>query len=148
VKVIFLDVDGVLNYSECWSRPESKGKGTLIWDKDCIAQLNRIVKETGAKIVLSSTWRLYQDHYNAVLYQMNIEGEIIDKTTDLRNFDNAQRGDEIDAWLSHHPEVEKFVILDDDADMKHLLPFLIQSNFNKKGLTKKLADKAIEMLCS
>lgn len=147
MKIIFLDVDGVLNYSKCWTRKENQGKGTLIWDKDCISQLNRIVKETGAKIVVTSTWRLYKDHYDAVLNQMNIEGEIIDKTVDLRNFDNAERGDEIEAWLSKHPEVEKFVILDDESDMKHLLPFLIQSDFNKKGLTKELADRAIKMLC-
>lgn len=147
MKIIFLDIDGVLNYSKCWKREENKEKGTLIWDKDCISQLNRIVKETGAKIVISSTWRLYKDHYDAILNQMNIEGEIIDKTIALRNID-SERGDEIEDWLSKHPEVKKFVILDDDDDMKHLFPFLIQSDFMGKGLTKELADKAIEMLCS
>lgn len=152
MKVIFLDVDGVLNYSACWSRKENKGKGTLIWDDECIAQLNRIIKETGAKIVVSSTWRSSPDHYDAVLNKMNIKGEFIGKTPRsvvVSHWDGSQRGDEIQAWMDSQEiePIEKFVILDDDDDMRHLVDRLVQTSFDKKGLTKELADKAIEMLC-
>jgi len=153
MKVIFLDVDGVLNYSKCWERPEHKNNGTFVWDKDCISQLNRIIKETGAKIVVSSTWRNSKEHYNAVLNEMNIEGEFIGKTpkyVPVDHPDGSQRGDEIQAWMDSQEiePIEKFVILDDDADMRHLIDHLIQSDFMKEGLTKELADEAIQMLNS
>jgi len=80
---------------------------------------------------------------------MNIKGEFIGITKDFRTmFDNSQRGDEIEAWLNEHPEVKKFVILDDDNDMRNLMDHLIQTDFYKKGLTSELADKAIEILNS
>ncbi len=143
MKVIFLDVDGVLNYADCWFRPENKNKGKFIWDDDCIKRVNRIVKETGAKIVLSSDWRLYDEYYDAVLNKMNIEGEIIDVTPSLMNL---ARGIEIQAWLDEHPEVTNFVILDDRDDMAHLMHKLVQTSFEIDGLTDKLAVQAIEML--
>ena len=151
MKVIFLDIDGVLNYSECWKREENKGKGGLIWDNDCVAQLNRIVKETGAKIVVSSSWRILGSHYDAVLNKMNIQAEILGKTPTnlpIENIRGVQRGDEIQAWMNTQQiePIEKFVILDDDSDMCHLKDRLVQSNFMGKGLTRELADKAIEML--
>jgi predicted mannosyl-3-phosphoglycerate phosphatase (HAD superfamily) len=61
VKVIFLDIDGVLCNHESISAgyktrtaPEQDPYGPHV---DCVAALNRIIKETGAKIVVSSTWR-------------------------------------------------------------------------------------------
>ena len=151
MKIIFLDVDGVLNFSECWTRPENKGKCGKIWDNECVAQLNRIVKETGAKIVVSSSWRILKEHYNAVLNEMGIEGEILGKTPTrlpVTNINGVRRGDEIQSWMDTQDiePIEKFVILDDDSDMCHLKEYLVQSDFMDKGLTKDLADKAIEML--
>ena len=49
MKVLFLDVDGVLN-SQRLGTPD----GMRPW---CVTQLARIVKESGCKIVVSSTWR-------------------------------------------------------------------------------------------
>ena len=148
MKIIFLDIDGVLNYIEAWDRPENEGKGSKVWDPDCVNELNRIIKETDAKIVLSSTWRLYPDHENLVYNEMGIKGEFIGKTPDLPS--SYYRGHEIQRWLDNNENmnVEKFVILDDDSDMDHLIDFLIQTSFAEKGLTKKLANKAIKMLNS
>ena len=150
MKIIFLDIDGVLNYHDCWARRENVGRGTSVWDNECIAQLNRIIKETSAKIVVSSTWRIHEESYKQVTDKMGIEGEFLGKTSHTlwRKMDNCQRGDEIGEWLKDHQDlnIEKFVILDDDSDMSYLIDHLVQTEFMGKGLTKELADEAIKML--
>lgn len=145
MKIIFLDIDGVLNYTECWVKPEHKNKGCLKWDANCVKQLNRIIQETGAKIVVSSTWRLINYDYYVLTKEMDIEGEFIGKTINLG--DDGTRGDEIKDWLNNN-EVNQFIIVDDDPDneMGDLKEYLIQPIGVIDGLTKKLADKAIEKL--
>ncbi|MDE2100904.1 MAG: hypothetical protein KGL39_26900 [Patescibacteria group bacterium] len=60
IRILFLDVDGVLNGHD-WH--EGARSNTL--RKDCIEQLSRILKETGCRIVLSSAWR-YLIHCGAM----------------------------------------------------------------------------------
>ena len=55
------------------------------------------------------------------------------------------RGDEIQDWLTRHPDVTQFVILDDDADMAHLLPYLVQTR-TREGLTDEQTDEVIKRL--
>jgi hypothetical protein len=55
------------------------------------------------------------------------------------------RGLEIQEWLDAHPEVERFVILDDECDMAHLEPFMVKTKFDC-GLTEQDAEKAIAIL--
>ena len=55
------------------------------------------------------------------------------------------RGDEIHEWLELHPEVTRFVILDDDSDMKHLLPYLLRTH-PCEGLTDDITETAIKRL--
>jgi hypothetical protein len=60
LKVIFLDVDGVLNSRGKWAGCDLANltdSGTRI-DPLAVARLKRIVDATDAKIVVSSTWRL------------------------------------------------------------------------------------------
>ena len=53
MKIIFLDVDGVLNYDDC---PYHVGAYYGV-DPAKVKLLKQIVDATGAKIILSSTWR-------------------------------------------------------------------------------------------
>ena len=62
----------------------------------------------------------------------------------LQNF-GKKRGIEIQTWLDENPGVEKFIILDDDSDMVHLMPHLLQTD-GEFGLTNEIADKAIKRL--
>ena len=56
MKVIFLDVDGVLND---WDTP---ALSKYLWYKEsCMKQLQLLVKNTGAKIVVSSTWKYSEE---------------------------------------------------------------------------------------
>ena len=88
------------------------------------------------------------------LKEWGITGKMIGMTPDLTTrgpvlWNSVPRGLEIDAWIKRYTEdrepIESFVILDDDADMAHLIPFLIQTPF-EVGLTESDADRAIAML--
>ena len=113
MKIIFLDMDGVLN-----SELTFRNNPTVIdpVDPEMVKQLNRIVKETGARLVLSSTWR------KGYLWP----SRLADAGIDLNNFvgitpgsDKGFRGDEVNSWLeyaNHFLSIEKYAILDDDSD--------------------------------
>lgn len=147
MKIIFLDIDGVLN-SHQWIRANEHLLKTqqlsmhVDLDKEAVARLERLVKQTEAKIVISSTWRIVHSlsSLRDILGRHGFTGEVIDKTPKL----NIARGLEIQQWLDKNP-VESFVILDDSSDMAHLLNKLVRTSFDD-GLQDKHVEAAIELL--
>jgi len=129
MKIIFLDIDGVLN-SDRFYRERAKSKQNHIrylseFDPECIELLNEIVKQTGAKIVVSSTWKaLGVDKLKEIFRLVKFKGEIIDITPSL-HYDGMVRGNEIHLWMEKNKEIigcdywayKDYVILDDDSDM-------------------------------
>jgi hypothetical protein len=140
MKIVFLDFDGPIipKQSHETRRPlESKA-----WPS-CIAALNRITKTTGAQIVVSSAWRgSGLKEMQNLLESWGVTGDVTGVTPILCG---ETRGKEIAKYLKKFPKVESFVILDDDDDMDHLKPFLVQTPFST-GLTEKHADRAIKVL--
>lgn len=144
MRVIFLDVDGVLNnrYSM------SLGGGLYNVDPRCVEALNKICTEANAVCVLSSTWRLGWPilAFQQFMEENGFTGKVVDKTPVMRD---EERGAEIAAYITqcneHGYPIESWVILDDDSDMGPLLPFLVQTD-HEKGLMEWQADKAIEIL--
>jgi hypothetical protein len=67
-----------------------------------------VCRETGAEVVLSSTWRLYPELMADAARMLNLP--IIDRTPDHGSYDT--RATEVQAWLDAHPEVEHFAIVD------------------------------------
>lgn len=124
MKVIFLDIDGVLN---CVSTKE-RFDGFIGIDPEKVLTFKRLVDETGASIVLSSTWRRDEKSRDEVTRCLTEAGipTFIDRTP---HYDDAMqilgrpgsmseyflRGAEIHAWLSQHPDVDDYVILDDST---------------------------------
>lgn len=137
MKIIFLDIDGVLNgynkWTDIFGRLFSK-IGLLEFflkkydinglHERKIRVLSKIVKKTGAKIVLSSSTRHSffnsfdkKSERNRILYKKSIQYnfDIIDITPNLHQVGKYSRAVEISAWLEKHKEqVESFVILDDE----------------------------------
>ena len=147
-KAIFLDVDGVLNSRTFFDRVHKENGIDIfrekILDKSCITNLKRIVDETGADIILSSSWRIIPTLVETLRKQLGDFGmTIIDSTKSLCC---KERGDEIKEWLDRHPEYTAFVVLDDDSDMTAVMDHFVQTRYWGRGLTAELADKAIEIL--
>lgn len=147
MKVVFLDVDGVLN-SDAFADYMLSEKNFDIFREDtldprAIVQLKKIIEATGAKIVLSSSWRYEEETRNAVRRQLQEKGLDFVDTTTLQTDITLSRGKEIDLYLREHPEIEEYVILDDDyADS---MPHHVKTTF-KYGLTREKAEEAIKIL--
>ena len=146
MKALFLDIDGVLNHLN-----SPKRNGIWVIDPENVKHLNSICASIpDLIIVLSSTWRFPHAKgrvdINKELKDAGYTGPEITEMTTLSTRD-AFRGQEIQAWLDEHPEVDSFIILDDDSDMLHLEPRLIQTDFYKgPGLQAHHSEKAIDML--
>lgn len=145
-KLIFLDVDGVLNSWTYWKslNPDDQYELRHI-DRNAIKKLKRIVDKTGAEIVVSSTWRKFNEDMQVLATRLSVYGlNIMSKTPVLCN---KERGHEITAWFESHPEYKDatYIILDDDADMNVHMDHLIKTDY-QYGLTNSKAEKAIKML--
>jgi hypothetical protein len=160
MKVIFLDIDGVLNV--CYEEYDKYGQG---FHPSFVNNLKLIIEATGAKLVISSSWRMsgLQTMKNMWEYR-NLPGEIIDITPDgwilYRQGlfpEDYDRGHEIKHWLERNI-VENYVIIDDDTDMlpEQLNNFVHTANNRQHkdsvdlgyGLTEECAIKAIKILKS
>ena len=142
MKILFLDVDGVLN-----SRKD--GNSIKLSTDSHLRLLQEIVKATGAKIVLSSSWRVGPAkafrNLNNRLAEYGLE--IMDSTPVLPG--SSCKGDEIRQWLSDNGQsVETFVILDDDEDMAEFTDTNLVQTDSEYGLQDKEAGRCIDMLNS
>lgn len=145
MKVIFLDVDGVLNN---WDTTVFTAKGFQFVEDEKVALLKSIINATDAKVVLSSDWRYDRNSSDDSDFV-----ELRDKLSlfNISFFDFTpeitwdDRGKEIQSWLDSHPDVTDFVIIDDRDDMQPNMDHLVQTVL-KDGLTEELAAKAIKML--
>jgi len=84
VRVIFLDIDGVLNHCDTRSAisPTAAEPLPIPIAPECVVRLNRLIAETGAKIVISSSWRTFarwQD-LGPALVRHGLVGDVIYKT--------------------------------------------------------------------
>jgi hypothetical protein len=134
VKIIFLDVDGVLNNFGLIAR-----YGFDYIDDGCVSLLSQVVKTTGAEIVLSSSWRLEESNLSLVRAALGRSGL---KIKDCTPFLRMARIQEIKQWIKDHPEVTKFVILDDDEDAGFGLDGFFQTD-PEVGFTSKIAEKIV-----
>lgn len=153
MKIIFLDFDGVLNCPEDWIEMKEFGhpcnKGTDVISRQKLALLKRLIEETGAKIVVSSTWR---KHYSIrELRNMFVErGWEIPISTfyGMTNPDSSyrKRGDDVDEFLKDHPEVSRYVILDDQPVFHvYQKEFFVHCN-QMHGMSYEDMRDAIEIL--
>lgn len=162
MKVIFLDVDGVLNSHESWHAKRANG---FTWhcaeavDPLLVGNLQQLLERAApVSLVLSSTWRKlvdYEDGMGAILRQTlpGFTGQFIGATPSLWRDSEGKRlvrGDEIQAWLdawhdAGREPITGICILDDDSDMRHLKPWLVQTNM-AHGLRPKHVRLARKML--
>lgn len=151
MKIIFLDVDGVLNSDEYFDKIKNLDIQGIERDIDVekIKLLKKVIDATGAEVVLSSSWR-YTRNAQYLKELLSKYGIYVDSTPYIQN----ERGLEIRKWLSEHQDVEDFVILDDEIFESYdeeLMKKLVKiSNENGRsfgeGLLLSDVDKIIEKL--
>lgn len=154
-KVIFLDIDGVLNTSFTKYRDE-------ILDDFRLDYLAKIVNKTRAKIVLTSTWRynISKNFFSFKAYN-NSAKKLIELLKErglkisglLPDTPNNRRAEDILDFIKKN-KVTNFVILDDELfnyDSLKLSNNLLRTNFYAEneldaGLTQKMIKQAIQIL--
>lgn len=154
MKVIFLDVDGVLNCQKTFSGPHNAGHLTL--DPDMCDRFKKIVDSCWpitTIVVLSSTWRLFDTNKERITSWLTERGITIHSQTPeiRRGSEMIMRGEEINKWFEDRPQLgtPKFIILDDDTDFTpEQKPFHILTSFrgNDGGLTEAKMQEAIRIL--
>jgi hypothetical protein len=142
MKVLFLDVDGVLNH----------GIGEVMPCKCTLVQ--QILIDAKCSLVISSSWRkhphMLDDHLWRYLGQSAKDScigmtPVLDRHLPCGLWAGATRGHEIAAWLKHHKDVTRFAILDDDSNVGDLTPHLFLTN-SLVGVTHEIAQQVIQHL--
>lgn len=175
-KYLFLDIDGVLNHDE-WFESDGYRKNRANWqismfDPVCVERVNKILDVTGARLVVSSSWRSMTDLEDIfagvglpTTFWRTPHADMLNykDDTDLysRDYDNPKwwRGSEIDYWLDRYDPGSNYVIIDDDCDMlPHQMEYFIQTCGDRfytpklyeknggSGLTETVMSKAIDIL--
>lgn len=153
-KIIFLDCDGVVNSIQWEAVRKDMPPASVIddaIDPRCLGRIISICNETGAKIVISSDWRINWPFVRTRLERAGIPaGTIIDRTPVLNVIPSRHhysRGEEIKAWLDGRDEVYDYIIIDDREDFlqDQIRLHLVHTN-NWVGITEKDRQVAIEML--
>lgn len=153
MNIIFLDIDGVLNFNGCRERIDTI---YFVSDKK-LRLLKWIVSRTNARLVLSSTWRLGWSErdkgmeneevliFNRLEEKFKEYGLTFLSKTPVS--EDGYRGHEIRAWLNswEGESIESFLILDDHCDMEPYKTYLLQTSF-RHGLRIRDALRAIRML--
>ena len=149
-KIIFLDIDGVLNTEHYQGLLQYQGKPWqdeygAFFDPKAVKQLKRIIDATDADIVVESSWKyLGLDAMKELWEVRNLPGTIIDITPSLLG---KNKGVEIASWLSKYAKQDiRYVIIDDEyVILDSQLPHFILTN-PYEGITEEQANRAISML--
>lgn len=160
MKIVFLDIDGVL---------ATTNTRFQYFDLDCVLVLEAILRQVpDSKIVVTSTWRLgcksLKDLKNMMRWgsvrkptefhgiSVNFIDRIIGATSRIFSYDElfkcnqeVPRGQEITAWLKDYPEVDGYLVLDDDTDIQPHQERFVRTDIYK-GIQAKDIEKCIEIL--
>lgn len=132
-RLLFLDVDGVLN--------RSFGSESEI-ESSKVGLLKRVVDTCNPLVILSSSWRMFptrMKRIRAILSGIKVRFGGVTPVI----FES--RGREIERWLDTHGTPARFVILDDDSNMEPLEEYQVQTK-SHVGLAEKEVEEVIRRL--
>ena len=149
MKIIFLDFDGVITtYASKWNI-----------SLEHVKRVQKICDVTGAKLVISSSWQRFGHKYetreervknwlDGIMmkeYKGVIKKFFKEYTYDMSGrfygeFGNI-RGSDIKSWLTRNPDVDNYVIIDDESDMLDEQIF----NFVQTDISFGIQDREVEL---
>jgi hypothetical protein len=152
MRVIFLDIDGVLN-SEEWDRYVqsftygARFNSCYLLSQEMILRLQNVVFQTNAEIVLTSSWRTNERAMCALTRQLSLYHLSIRDSTVSYAYGN--RADEVKLWIKSHSNITSYAIIDDYDDGftqdEVLSTHFVQTAY-AYGLTHEKAAEMIEIL--
>ena len=148
IKVLFLDIDGVLNTDRQHWHCQMNGITPVDefgyeFDHTAVVNLATILEETDAEIVISSSWKfLGLQTLQKMWEDRKLPGTILDITPDGKS-----KGWEIDEWLMEcESQINRYAIIDDENDiLPKQLNHFVQTN-SQFGITCKDAERVITIL--
>jgi hypothetical protein len=174
MKVIFLDFDGVICTSDSiidartFAKVNKDGDRNLYHEKmidpKLVENLNKVIDETQAFVVISSAWRNSDSLDTLKMYLENngFCGIVIGRTpvwkeykedigiktiNDLQMFWEHERGNEINLWLSENKNVDSYIIIDDElSDIEPLHEGRFIHTSLESGFHEGLIQEAITKL--
>ncbi len=156
MKILMLDCDGVINhhavYAECAKRPGQTKPEDWV-DQSRVALVNEICTRTGAVIVVSSSWREYLKGWKGVRDVLALRGltaEVVGHTLLMEDrhklgWYDGNRWSEIKHWLTEHPEVTHWAVLE-DALVADIPPENLVQTRITVGLTREGVERAVAIL--
>ena len=174
--IIFLECDGVLATYRCIASDFDEGEPELVHctaagnagqtplEKRLLQNLKFVVDATGARIVLTTTWRAVpemREFLALALASIELSPDAI--IGDTEHLPDAGRGGEVRRWLDKHPQYAEFVVFDEDRSgyeddtreasycANNLQARLVKTLMHAsdpldEGLTRAKAELAIQML--
>lgn len=165
-KLIFLDIDGVLNTQQHQQTLRAKGLPPSdefgeLFDTRAVAQLKHIIDQTRADIVIMSSWKfLGLEFIRQMWVQRGLPGKLLDITPSFSSDEmllsinlehedcfNPCKGVEVEAWLRQHPKCYTSYVIIDDEEV--ILPtqraYFVQTN-PQEGLSEQDAERTIGIL--
>lgn len=177
--LLFLDFDGVLNCSESLRRmsrqAEDRKRSGIVKpipdpsvlaimdpiDDDKVERVNRILEETGAKVVISSSWR-WAYTMRAILQKLvsaGFRGEVVGTTPTVTDYEAerwrlvngdrrfAVRGLEVLSYLAENVRGPVRVVVLDDCEVPGFEENLVSTTM-ATGLTDEHVEQAIKILAA
>jgi len=158
MKIVFLDVDGVLVHKGTFHRGR---RDSGLWrhlgriDQKCIHRLIHILRLSGARVVVSSSWRLHSDEMAALrkafeMYQTPLGEETIVGVTGVAPvprglITDLPRPKEISQWLEDNGPVEAYVVIDDSPVPGHP-QVRVDHGWERGGLQAFHVSAALQLL--
>ena len=146
VKVLFLDIDGVLCLHEMGVVNWDDNVDDYVFDEQCCRRLKEIMDATGCKLVLSSSWRLQRADCDKILRFLQpfgiTDADFIGSTPNM-----THRGDEIMTFVERHPEISAFVAVDDEDFSGDRFPAdRLALTKLERGITEPIKELIIQKL--
>lgn len=162
MKVLFLDIDGVLNSNSRNEMHQMEISDKVLIDEKKVNLLLQIINSTNAKMVLHSGWKYWFDNHMKPLKHEAVELitifnkyglKIYDKTPDLATDDikrskkfSLVKASEILSWLEEHKDVTSYVVLDDLDLHNDIISHNQVKTDSKMGLSEENVIQAIDKL--